>query len=80
MNPDSNRRHELEEEKKTIIQELTRHAKHDPHIQKRFEAVLNDVGSEVDDNVHEVEEHLVDSALVETLAQRLEQIEKELAA
>jgi hypothetical protein len=67
-------------EKEIILTELKRHAKNDPRVQGILGATYEDMGTETDDEVHEMEAAEVDIALVDTLTKRLEDIEAELAS
>lgn len=67
-------------EKQTILAQLKRHAKNDPRVEGILATQYEDMGTEVDDDVHEMEIAEVDSALVDTLSQRLDEINAELAS
>ncbi len=74
------RKQSLLQEKATILAELKRHRKNDPRIEGILATQYEDMGSEIDDDVHEMETAEVDAALVDTLSRRLEDIDAELAS
>lgn len=76
----SERLNELTEEKKHLLGLLERHAKRDPRVQNLFDPVMEDFGSEIDDQVQEVEELEITAGLIDTWLHRLEEIEAEIAS
>ncbi|MFB6225862.1 MAG: hypothetical protein ABEJ02_00760 [Candidatus Paceibacteria bacterium] len=69
---------ELKQEKKLIMKELIEKAEYSPHLEEKIKAKFEDLGDEVDDSVHEVEQMEVDTTIVPILFDRLEEINKKL--
>ena len=65
-------------EKKKLQGELTGVADENPNVKDDYDAKFEDVGSEVDDSVHEVEQFQVNKSLEITLEKRLRDINKTL--
>lgn len=68
----------LEQEKKLIMRELIEKADYSPHLEEKIKAKFEDLGDEVDDSVHEVEQMEVNTTIVPLLFDRLEEINEEL--
>ncbi|MFB6181304.1 MAG: hypothetical protein ABEJ24_00190 [Candidatus Magasanikbacteria bacterium] len=69
---------ELEKEKKLILKKLIDHAEYSPKLEEKIKAKFEDLGDDVDDSVHEVEQMEVETTVVSLLFDRLEDINKKL--
>jgi hypothetical protein len=69
---------QLQEEKQLILKKLLEHAEYHPKLKQKIEAKFEDLGSELDDSVHEVEQMEVETTIVGILLERLENINKKL--
>jgi RNA polymerase-binding protein DksA len=69
---------QLEQEKQRIEKELSDFSEESEKVQGDYEAKFDDIGDEVDDNVHEVEQYQVNKSLEITLEKRLRDINNAL--
>lgn len=69
---------QLKEEKQLILKKLLEHAEYHPELRRQIEAKFEDLGDEVDDSVHEVEQMEVETTIVGILLERLENINQQL--
>ena len=64
----------LEAEKEKLERELSKFAKKNPNVKGDYEARFPDYGTEVDDDVHEVEQYTVNKTLEITLEKKLRDV------
>ncbi|PSO44099.1 MAG: hypothetical protein BRC22_02950 [Parcubacteria group bacterium QH_9_35_7] len=69
---------ELQQEKELILKKLIDRAEFSPKLEEKIKAKFEDLGDEVDDSVHEVEQMEVETTVVSLLFRRLEEINEEL--